>query len=236
MSEHADFNCIGNDPLWDVLCWAFLAGFFWLWFLFFADAKEREKIWENTHTSFGPSFFARSILWLIVLMLSAFGAALVWRQKCWDKGVIVLLPYMLSLLALWLAWRFFWVSHRFFASFIATLFAALFALFAALAAAEFSGFSAFALICFAIALFIEMFLVWVFYKSNRDRTIGSRDLGRFQQRTAHANANVFVLSQNPALHVIPSGFVVDPEPETFGEYINSDKSARQERLNVQLDW
>jgi tryptophan-rich sensory protein len=207
--------------VWDAFAWQFVSLTWWLFFLLFADTKEREKIGEHAHKPIAIAFNMRSNLWLLSLILASFGAWNVWRQNCWDGASALLIVYFIALtLTLW-HWRLFWVSHRFLLSFITAGLASVMAGVAVFSAAAFSVLSGFLLLPYACVQLFEAVYAWLFYKSNASKEIGSRDLGRFQERTERANANVFVLSQNPHLHIIPSNFQLPDQPRTLRDATKS---------------
>jgi len=209
-----------------MFAWQFVSLTWWLSFLLFADTKEREKIGEHAHKPIAITFVLRSNLWLLSLVLASFGAWNVWRQYCWDGASALLVVYFIALiLTLW-HWRLFWVSHRFLLSFITAGLASILAGVAVFSAAAFSVLSGFLLLPYACVQLFETVHAWLFYKSNASKDIGSRDLGRFQERTERANANIFVLSQNPALHIIPSNFQLPNQLRTLGDTTKT----------TQLDW
>lgn len=195
-------GCAGPESAWHLVAWQFVGIACWLLYLVLSDTKEREKIAQSTTTVLSLQYRTRTVMWLGALCAGSLGAGLLWLRRGWGGAPGSLLLYFVLLFFTVIAWRQFWVVHRFLITAIASLVATLVALAATLAFLVQEPQSGLLLLPYVAVQGFETVYAWLFYRANREQIVGSRDVGRMQEPPTRANANSWILVQNPAQHIV----------------------------------
>jgi hypothetical protein len=194
----------------------FIATTFFLLLLVISDRKEREVFSATTYKPLALSFKYHMLFWAFGLLalsscLSRIENGSVQWKTLWLYG-----GHATQILAA-VAWNFYWNTHLMLWSFSLTLIAALLA--CTMTIVLFCISNVPAALCLAVwtaVLSFQAFHTWLFHKLNVDVHINNAEFGHFEEFHQRPNANRWILTQDPNLHVIPANFslerqhIVDP--------------------------